>query len=87
MRPLSTKDKMKTGIFRSFKQISRMWSREEIYKAKKWERTELWLIPTSILKNKEKKTVPEILCLPTDEIVWKEFYNFRIKTHFSKNEG
>jgi len=55
-RPLSTKDKMKTGIFRFFKQISRMWSRGERYKAKRMgERVELWLTPMLILKNGEEK--------------------------------
>jgi len=56
MRPSFTKDKMKTGIFRFFKQISRMWSREERYKAKRiGERVKLWLTPMSILKNGEEK--------------------------------
>ena len=55
MKPLSTKNKMETGIFRFFKWISRMWSREERYKAERMgERAEPWLTPTLTLKNGEK---------------------------------
>jgi len=56
MRPSSTKDKMETGILRFFKQFSRIYNREERYKAKKMEeRAEPCPTPISMLKNGEEK--------------------------------
>jgi len=56
MRLSSIKDKMETGILRFFKQISRMCSRGERYKAERMgERAEPCTTPMSMLKNGEEK--------------------------------
>ena len=46
MRPLSTKERMETGIFRFIRHFSRICKREVKYKANKiGERVDPWLTP------------------------------------------
>ena len=55
-RPLSTKERIKTEIFRFFSHFSKIWRIRERYKVKRiGERADLWPTPMSTLNKEEEK--------------------------------